>query len=77
MTLPDAEPPIGLRLLRFAVRGLRITASTVALVALLRQQWLAGAVFSLTWLLILAAPRVIPQLASEPDGTQDQGLPGR
>lgn len=66
MSTPAAEPTSALKLLRFAVRALRITASTVAVVCLLRQQWLAGGAFSLAWLLILAAPLVIPQLEAEP-----------
>ncbi len=55
-------PSRALSLARFTVRGLRITASTVAVVALLRQQWLAGSCFSVAWLLILVAPRFFPSL---------------
>jgi len=62
MSVPATDGGIGLKLLRFGVRALRVTASTVAVVALLRQQWLAGALFSLAWLLIQAAPQVFPQL---------------
>ena len=47
---------------RFAVRAVRVSASTVAVVALLRQQWLTGACFTMAWVLILAAPRVFPSL---------------
>jgi hypothetical protein len=67
MGVPAAEPSPALKLLRFGVRALRISASTVAVVALLRQQWLAGGLFSLAWLLILGAPLVFPQL--EPDAS--------
>ena len=70
MSVPAAEPVPAVMLLRFAYRALRVSASTVAVVALLRQQWLGGAAFSLAWLLILGAPRFIPQLQSHqpPDG---------
>ena len=65
---PQASPnptsrPVALA--RFAVRALRVTASTVAVVALLRQQWLAGGCFALAWLLILGAPRLFPDLAEQ------------
>jgi hypothetical protein len=67
--MTDTPPPdvrsLPRRLLRFGVRALRVTASTVAVVALLRQQWIAAAAFSLAWLLILAAPRVLPALRDE------------
>lgn len=62
MSLPAADPSVALKLLRFGVRALRISVSTLAVVALLRQQWLAGAACSLAWLLILAAPLRFPQL---------------
>ncbi len=71
---PVPSLPLGVVLARFTVRALRISASTVAIVALLRQQWLAGACFAAAWLLILAAPRLFPALneatppvASPPD----------
>lgn len=48
-------------LARFGVRALRITASSVALVELLRQQWLAGALFGLAWLLVVQGERRLPQ----------------
>jgi hypothetical protein len=59
---PVQSPPARLALARFTVRALRISASTVAIVALLRQQWLAGSCFAVAWLLILAAPRLFPAL---------------
>lgn len=71
MSVPLAEPPASLKLLRFAVRALRISASTVAVVALLRQQWLAGTLFALAWVLIVAAPLAFPQL--EPPGSEASG----
>lgn len=65
-----------LSLLRFAVRALRITASTVAVVALLRQQWIAGVAFSVVWLLILAAPRLWPLLEESVDTGESGPGPG-
>jgi hypothetical protein len=56
--LPDRK----LSLIRFAVRVLRVTASTIAVVALLRQQWVAAGAFGVAWLLILGAPRLFPLL---------------
>ena len=49
-------------LIRFAVRAVRVTASTIAVVAMLRQEWVAAAAFAVVWLLILGAPRVFPLL---------------
>lgn len=63
--------PVALTLLRFAVRALRVSASTVAVVALLRQQWIAASAFTLAWLLILAAPRLMPVLQAEADPGAD------
>jgi len=51
-----------LSLIRFAVRAVRVTASTIAVVALLRQEWVAAAAFGVVWLLILGAPRLFPLL---------------
>ncbi|MCP9857759.1 hypothetical protein KBZ33_02540 [Cyanobium sp. Cruz-8D1] len=60
----SSAPPADrkLALIRFAVRAVRVTASTIAVVALLRQQWVAAAAFSVAWLLILGSPRVFPLL---------------
>jgi hypothetical protein len=55
----------GWTLLRFGVKALQITASTVAVVELLRQHWAAAACFAVAWLLILQAPRVVPELREE------------
>jgi hypothetical protein len=49
-------------LIRFAVRAVRVTASTIAVVALLRQEWVAAAAFAVVWLLILGAPMLLPVL---------------
>lgn len=75
MSVPAAESSQALKLLRFGVRALRISASTVAVVALLRQQWLAGVLFALAWLLIVGAPRVFPQLEPEQAGASDTDPP--
>ena len=60
----SSAPPADrkLALMRFAVRAVRVTASTIAVVALLRQQWVAAAAFTVAWLLILGSPRVFPLL---------------
>jgi hypothetical protein len=55
-------PDRKLALIRFAVRAVRVTASTIAVVALLRQEWVAAAAFACVWLLILGAPRLFPLL---------------
>ena len=49
-------------LIRFAVRAVSVTASTITVVALLRQEWVAAAAFACVWLLILGAPRLFPLL---------------
>lgn len=58
-----SSPPSRLQaLLRFGFRTLRVTCSTVAVVALLQEQWVAGGCFGVAWVLLLAAPRLFPQL---------------
>ena len=42
---------------RFGLRALRIGASTLALVALLRSEWAAGAGASIAWLLFIQVER--------------------
>jgi len=61
----QAEPPssprqskAGLVVARFVLRALRVTASTVAVVALAQAQWVPGVSFGVAWLLLLKAPRV-------------------
>jgi len=39
------------------LRGLRIGASTIAIVELLRSEWLAGGLSSLAWLLFVQVER--------------------
>jgi hypothetical protein len=58
----DPPPDRKLALIRFALRAVRVTASTIAVVALLRQQWVPAAAFTVAWLLILGSPRVFPLL---------------
>ena len=48
----------GLGLARFGLRALRVTASTVAVVALIQEQWVPGVSFGVAWLLLLKAPSV-------------------
>jgi hypothetical protein len=55
----------GWSLLRFGVKALQITACTIAVVELLRQQWVAAFCFTMAWFLILRAPRVVPELRKE------------
>jgi hypothetical protein len=45
--------------------ALRITASTIAVVALLRQSWIPAVAFAVAWLLLLQAPRLFPVLEVE------------
>ncbi|MCX5955115.1 MAG: hypothetical protein NTW51_01620 [Cyanobacteria bacterium] len=56
------SPDRKLALIRFAVRAVRVSASTIAVVALLRQEWVAAGAFAVAWLLILGAPRLFPLL---------------
>ncbi len=62
-------PPTGLRLVRFAVQALRITASTVALVALVRQQWIAATCYRGRLAAGAAGQRWLPQETAEEPGT--------
>jgi hypothetical protein len=61
----EAKSASGWTLLRFGVKALQITASTVAVIELLRHHWAAAACFTVAWLLILQAPRVVPELREE------------
>jgi hypothetical protein len=47
-------------LARFALRGLRIAASTVSLVELLRSEWAGGAAAGAAWLLFVQVERRWP-----------------
>ena len=52
---------------RFLLRGLRIGASTVAVVELLRNHWTGGLSAGVAWLLFLQVERRLPSLSSEPE----------
>jgi hypothetical protein len=57
---PSSRRPFrgGLVMARFGLRAMRVTASTVAVVALLQEQWVPGVSFGVAWLLLLKAPSV-------------------
>jgi hypothetical protein len=50
---------------RFLLRGLRIGASTVSIVELLRNDWTGGISASVAWLVFLQVERRLPPLSSE------------
>ena len=55
---------------RFGLRALRISASTVSLVELLRSEWIGGAAAAGAWLLFVQVERRWPPIegkASAPD----------
>ncbi|MFN7741417.1 MAG: hypothetical protein ACK5RA_14385 [Cyanobacteriota bacterium] len=59
---PDPAPTIRrsdlkFNLLRLTAQAVRVTASAIAVVVLLRQKYVAAGGFALIWLLILGAPR--------------------
>jgi hypothetical protein len=70
------RPDLKFNLLRLTAQAVRVTASTIAVVALLRQQWVAAGAFALIWLLILGTPGVLPLLVDSEEqqnvGTTDQ-----
>ena len=45
---------------RFGLRGLRIAASTVSIVELLRSDWMGGIGAGLAWLVFLQVERRLP-----------------
>jgi hypothetical protein len=49
----------------FLLRGLRIGASTVAIVELLRSDWIAGISARVAWLVFLQVERRLPPLSPE------------
>lgn len=59
------------RMGRFALRGLRIAASTVSLVELLRSEWVGGAAAAAAWLLFVQVERRWP--AGSEAGTEADG----
>ena len=52
---------------RFLLRGLRIGASTVSIVELLRNDWSGGVTAGVAWLVFLQVERRLPPLSSEPE----------
>ena len=52
---------------RFLLRGLRIGASTVSIVELLRNDWTGGISADVAWLVFLQVERRLPPLSSEPE----------
>ena len=50
---------------RFLLRGLRIGASTVSIVELLRNDWTGGISAGLAWLVFLQVERRMPPLNAE------------
>ncbi len=57
----DQEPPIKPSLRQLLLRGLRIAASTVALVELLRNDWTGGGFATLAWLVFTQVERRLSQ----------------
>ena len=55
------------RLGRFLLRGLRIGASTVSLVELLRNDWTGGLSAGVAWLVFLQVERRLPPLNPQPE----------
>jgi hypothetical protein len=52
---------------RFLLRGLRIGASTVSIVELLRSDWTGGISAGVAWLVFLQVERRLPPLSPDPD----------
>ena len=52
-----ADQPRTLALMDWLLRGLRIGASTIAIVELLRSDWLGGGLSSLAWLVFVQVER--------------------
>jgi hypothetical protein len=52
---------------RFLLRGLRIGASTVSIVELLRSDWTGGISAGVAWLVFLQVERRLPPLSTEPE----------
>jgi len=55
------------KLVRFLLRGLRIGASTVSILELLRNDWTGGISAGVAWLVFLPVDRRLPPLSSEPE----------
>jgi hypothetical protein len=63
----DLEIPRLEQLGRFLLRGLRIGASTVSIVELLRNDWTGGISAGVAWLVFLQVERRLPPLTPDPE----------
>ena len=52
---------------RFLLRGLRIGASTISIIELLRNDWTGGISAGVAWLVFLQVERRLPPLSLEPE----------
>ncbi len=52
---------------RFLLRGLRIGASTISIVELLRSDWTGGISAGVAWLVFLQVERRLPPVTQEPE----------
>ena len=52
---------------RFLLRGLRIGASTISIIELLRNDWTGGISAGVAWLVFLQVERRLPPLSREPE----------
>ena len=52
---------------RFLLRGLRIGASTISIIELLRNDWTGGISAGVAWLVFLQVERRLPPLSPEPE----------
>ena len=59
--MPDRWQSLG----RFALRALRIAASTLSIVELLRSDWTGGIGAGLAWLVFLQVERRLPPITPE------------
>jgi hypothetical protein len=60
--------PVNLEKLgRFLLRGLRIGASTISIVELLRSDWTGGISAGVAWLLFLQVEKRLPPVTQEPE----------
>ena len=50
---------------RFLLKGLRICASTIAIIVLLRKDWSSGISAGVAWLVFLQVERRLPSLGKE------------
>ena len=64
-TRPDRLQSVG----RFGLRALRIAASTLSIVELLRNDWTGGIASGLAWLVFLQVERTINRPSHGPSGT--------